>query len=388
MNERYNKNYMSGKIRNKCEKCGEEFEAYNHLKYCSMECLGFSADDIIELDGEKRSLREWCDFYHTRYHTIRYRVLTGRWTLEEAIKEAPKEWSGQSKEREYETYCNMLTRCNNPNSSDYLNYGGRGIKVCNRWLGRDGYQHFKKDMGLKPSVEYSIDRIDVNGNYCPENCRWATIKEQANNKVTTQYLTFNGVKKPITYWCEEFGISKYTVRHRLERGWSIEEALLIEVKPAPNKITEDDVQKALVQWLELNGYKFWHTANEVWTPSWSQKIRSKKMGVKPGVPDLTILIPKETGTITLYLEVKTDTGVMSDSQKEWSSILSEVDGVEFRCGKGLDECISIIEAVQLGTDRILERYDWNKIKENRLKRAKNPQNKRKSSKIQKNDLPY
>ena len=82
--------------------------------------------------------------------------------------------------REYKTWVNMIHRCENPNSTRYQNYGGRGIKVCERW--RTSFSAFLNDMGRKPSPDLSIDRIDVNGNYEPKNCRWATPSEQASNK--------------------------------------------------------------------------------------------------------------------------------------------------------------------------------------------------------------
>ncbi len=81
---------------------------------------------------------------------------------------------------EYNSWSSLLERCNNPRCSEYRNYGGRGITVCQRWL--NSYSNFFEDMGPKPGPEYSIDRIDVNGNYEPSNCRWATTKEQNENK--------------------------------------------------------------------------------------------------------------------------------------------------------------------------------------------------------------
>jgi hypothetical protein len=86
---------------------------------------------------------------------------------------------------EYRAWDSMLTRCNNPKSKPYPRYGGRGIKVCDRWR---KFENFLADMGPRPSKDLSLDRIDNDGNYEPGNCRWATIKEQNNNKSNCRHL--------------------------------------------------------------------------------------------------------------------------------------------------------------------------------------------------------
>jgi hypothetical protein len=116
----------------------------------------------------------------------------------------------------------MLARCRNPNAANYHLYGGRGIRVCDRW--RKSFENFLADMGPRPEG-MTLDRIDNEGDYSPENCRWATLIEQANNKRNTPYLEWNGVRKSLKEWSRITGIHPETIRHRLLHGWTDEKAL-------------------------------------------------------------------------------------------------------------------------------------------------------------------
>ena len=131
---------------------------------------------------------------------------------------------GLSKTSEYHIWVGIIQRTTNPDNHAYKWYGARGIKVCDRW--RYSFENFLEDMGKKPSDKYTIDRIDNNGDYCPENCKWVTHKEQANNTRRNSMHEFNGVVKNISGWADEYGMNYRTLHSRLKRGWTIEKALM------------------------------------------------------------------------------------------------------------------------------------------------------------------
>ena len=116
----------------------------------------------------------------------------------------------------YKSWSNMLNRCNNKNDKRYSDWGGRGIKVCKEWK---IFPNFYKDMSSTFKLGLTLDRINNNGNYCKENCHWATRKEQALNTRNIEraiHITFNGVTKTISEWAEEIGIKKTTLYMRIK----------------------------------------------------------------------------------------------------------------------------------------------------------------------------
>lgn len=141
---------------------------------------------------------------------------------------------GRTKAREfprtYQAWCSMRRRCTNQKSKHWHNYGGRGITFDVRW---NDYQCFEADMGQAPDG-MTLERIDNNGNYGPDNCRWATRSEQMLNTRSNRLLSFNGKTQCLTSWAKELGIKAGTMRSRLRYGWSIERICTETVRQWPN----------------------------------------------------------------------------------------------------------------------------------------------------------
>lgn len=138
---------------------------------------------------------------------------------------------GRSQEQGAHSWYNMMRRCYTPEELAYKHYGGRGISVCDRW--RESISDFLDDMGPMPSPEYTVERKDVNGNYEPLNCVWATRKTQARNTRRTIYIEFKGERKPLTQWTEEKGFPYHLIRTRLKHGWTVEQALTLPLHSRP-----------------------------------------------------------------------------------------------------------------------------------------------------------
>lgn len=126
--------------------------------------------------------------------------------------------TGGSLSPTYSSWANMLKRCRAPANPKFPLYGGRGITVCERW---HLFDNFLADMGDKPD-SMTLERIDVNGNYEPANCCWASPKDQANNKTTNRIIEWNGKSQTSARWADELGISYGALRQRLHRGWTLD----------------------------------------------------------------------------------------------------------------------------------------------------------------------
>lgn len=135
---------------------------------------------------------------------------------------------GKTGTPEYWAWTAMHSRCRRKNHPHYGSYGGRGIRVCERW---GKFENFLADMGRKPSPEHSLERIDVNGNYEPGNCRWDTWLAQNRNRRNNCVISYRGEQRPQAEWAEIFGMSRSALNMRLNKyGWPIEKALETPVR--------------------------------------------------------------------------------------------------------------------------------------------------------------
>jgi hypothetical protein len=143
---------------------------------------------------------------------------------------------------EYKCWQNMRSRCNNPRSTGYQYYGGRGIKVCPEW--NESIKAFVEDMGPRPSYNHSIERLDRDGDYCPNNCKWATHSEQARNTSKNCVVEYGEKALSVVEWGEELGIKPNTITTRLRRGWSVAEALEFVEREKPlykGRLTDSEI---------------------------------------------------------------------------------------------------------------------------------------------------
>ena len=162
--------------------------------------------------------------------------------------------------RLYSIHKSMKQRCLNEKHKCYKNYGGRGITICESWLGENGFKNFvlwAKSNGYKDGL--TIDRVDTNGNYCPENCRWVTMKENANNKSDNRYIEYNGEVKTMSQWADYCGISQTELKRRLDYlNLPIEAAVSYKGLPMANYHGEKKSVRRLAQMHGIDYKVFLH----------------------------------------------------------------------------------------------------------------------------------
>lgn len=169
---------------------------------------------------------------------------------------------------EYTAWGNMKGRCYRPSCRDFHNYGGRGIQMCDRW--RESFINFYSDMGDRPSPKHSIDRIDTHGNYTPENCRWATSKEQCHNMRRNNNYTHNGITKCLSQWASDTGIDRATLYQRLAY-LSMEDAINMpryRKKTAPT-YEHGGETRTLAEWSRIINVSYCSLHNRIFKLKWS-----------------------------------------------------------------------------------------------------------------------
>ena len=175
---------------------------------------------------------------------------------------------GDSRTRLHNIWLNMKGRCTNPNHPRYHHYGGRGITVCAEWSNSfAAFRDWALDNGYRDDL--SIDRINNDGNYCPENCRFTNLIQQANNKSNNYHITYNGRTQTINEWAREFGISVKTLRSRLERSkWSIKDALLTPVAEVNRLYKYKGESHTIPEWAKIKGMSVATLRGRITTDGW------------------------------------------------------------------------------------------------------------------------
>lgn len=198
--------------------------------------IGDKIGRLTILDIEKRKIKEqtriycYCLCECGNYISVRMDALGCGYGKIRSCKCYRNEMShtihtthNQTDSPEYNTWISMRQRCLNPKVPNYDLYGGRGIKICDRWV--NSFENFLSDMGYKPSQRHSIDRIDVNGNYEPSNCKWSTDEEQQNNKRNSVKISIDGVLYSIKELSQKYNIKESRIWNWRRRGKSIEDML-------------------------------------------------------------------------------------------------------------------------------------------------------------------
>ena len=190
------------------------YRGHNHLWECECDCLPKTQTFVTAANLFSGQIKS-----------------CGCWNLEAIVARSTKHGHNRRGKTtpEYKAWQHMISRCYNTNDRAYHYYGGRGIHVCPPWL--DSFTKFLADLGQRPSKYYSLDRVDVNGDYAPNNCRWATRLEQRwNRRDPVILLKFDHKRLSLEDWSTETGIKYPTLLYRVRHGWSVKEVLTTPVR--------------------------------------------------------------------------------------------------------------------------------------------------------------
>lgn len=167
----------------------------------------------------------------------------------------------------YQIWSQIKQRCLNPNYRKYENYGGRGIDMDPRWA--ESFLAFQEDVGKRPNRRYSIERIDNDKGYWPDNVRWATLKEQNRNKRSNLVVVYQGEQMPLAELAEQTGRSPKRLRERIMSGMSAEEAVGRPIEKRRRMFTLDGESYSLVDWSQITGVNYQTLRSRIYTKKWS-----------------------------------------------------------------------------------------------------------------------
>ncbi len=283
-------------------------------------------------NDKKMTLSDFSKFVNLPYNVVYKRYNRG-WTLFEiANRKLNDRIHNMTGTRLFRIYTNMCTRCYNSNATHYKNYGGRGIKVCDEWL-TDKVLFFEwaKSNGYNETL--TLDRIDVNGNYEPSNCRWVMPKIQMQNTHNTIQVTIKGETKCLKEWAKIYNINYGTLTNRLFRsGWDLYDALTTPVNTKNTNLyskREKTYEDRLRKFLAKNHIYTLGIAKQnkkgKYTIGYHQKVFNGGYMCTKGIPDLAITIHG----IDIRIECKATNGLLSIHQKRILSQILESGGYGF-----------------------------------------------------------
>jgi hypothetical protein len=215
------------------------FDKFNCKWMLRKEAVSANAH-LVTIDGVTQSHAAWAKSVGITPAALCKRLKKGV-SFEEALsfksgerpnvlsgKDHPRYKHGMSESAVYAVWTMMIQRCTNPNNAAYRNYGGRGIKICADWLER--FEYFLEDMG-EPPEGHELDRTDNDGPYSKENCHWIPAADQASNKRSNRLIWIGGESAILARWLEMYGTRRETFYKRLNRGWTIEQAITYGKRP-------------------------------------------------------------------------------------------------------------------------------------------------------------
>lgn len=209
------------------------------------------ANKLIDITGNKYGMltpikylgnQKWlcqcdCGNQSIHYaHHLKHGDVKSCGCMTEVWREQTRGFHQESKTRLYHIWDSMKQRCYNHNHVGYKWYGEKGIKVCEEWMDYLPFREWALSSGY--AEDLSLDRVDSDKDYCPENCRWVTQTHQANNKSNNKYIEFDGKKLTYSQWAKETGLNKQTIRRRNLAGWSAEDILTTPIGQKPKSKTQ------------------------------------------------------------------------------------------------------------------------------------------------------